>query len=51
VIIQGLICLNKAMYDYIKTTIKIELGEKFSAKVYANKSDVITDSDLKELKK
>jgi len=23
VIIQGLICLNKAMYDYIKTTIKI----------------------------
>jgi hypothetical protein len=47
VIIQGLICLNKAMYDYIKTTIKIELGEKFSAKAYAGKDDVIIDSDLK----
>lgn len=39
------------MYDYLKTTINIELGENFSAKAYAGKGDVITDSDLKELKK
>ena len=50
-IIQGLICINKAMNNYLKTTNNIELEENFSAKVYANKSDVITDSDLKELKK
>jgi hypothetical protein len=40
-----------AMYDYLKTTNNIELEENFSAKVYANKGDVITDSDLKELEK
>jgi hypothetical protein len=51
VITQGLICINEAMNDYLKTTNNMELGEKFSAKVYANKSDVITDSDLKDLKK
>ena len=39
------------MYDHIKTTNNIELGEKFSVKVYAGKGDVIIDSDLKELKK
>lgn len=50
--IQGLICINKAMTDYLKTTNNIELGENFSAKVYAGKGDLITDSDdLKGLKK
>ena len=49
-IIQGLISLNKAMNDYLKTTNNIELGENFSAKVYAGKVDLIIDSDLKELK-
>ena len=49
-IIQGLIYLNKAMNDYLKTTNNIELGENFSAKVYAGKVDLIIDSDLKELK-
>ena len=38
------------MNDYLKTTNNIELGEKFSAKVYAGKGDLITDSDLKGLK-
>jgi hypothetical protein len=51
VIIQGLICINKAMNDSLKTTYNIELGEKLSAKVYAGKGDLIIDSDLKELKK
>jgi hypothetical protein len=39
------------MNDYLKTTINMELGENISTKVYANKGDVITDSDLKRLKK
>jgi len=47
VIIQGLICVNKAMNNYLKTTNNMELGEKFLAKVYADKGDVIIDSDLK----
>ena len=50
-IIQGLISLNKAMNNYLKTTNNIKLGENFSAKVYAGKGDLIIDSDLKELKK
>ena len=48
--IKELICINKAMNDYKKTTNNIELGENFSAKVYAGKVDLIIDSDLKELK-
>ncbi len=39
------------MYDYLKTTNNIELGEKFSVKVYAGKGDLIIDSYLKGLKK
>ena len=48
--IKELICINKAMNDYLKTTNNIELGENFSAKVYAGKVDLNNDSDLKELK-
>jgi hypothetical protein len=48
--IKELICNKKAMNDYLKTTNNIELGENFSAKVYAGKVDLIIDSDLKELK-